>query len=78
MWEGLPVPRVEHNNGIDYYVSLDKDKFINVINSSMEKDYIDIINPISLRSVGVTPIPFENKINIINEYCNWPIFDAKI
>jgi hypothetical protein len=81
MWEGLPVPafgRVEHNNGIDYYVSLDKHNFINIINSSMERDYIDIIIPIYLKSIGVTPIPLDYNLIFINEFRNWPLFDAKI
>jgi hypothetical protein len=46
MWEGLPVPRVENLNGLDYYISLDKDNYINMFNSTNAYNSIDIINPI--------------------------------
>jgi hypothetical protein len=76
MWRGLPLPRVENLNGIDYYISLDKDKFINIIDSTNNNDFIDIINPISCNSVGLTPIPLNSKFGLIRNYRYWPEFVA--
>ena len=33
MWKGLPVPRIENLNGVDYYINLDRDNTINIIDS---------------------------------------------
>jgi hypothetical protein len=78
MWKGLPVPRVESFNGVDHYISLDKDKFINIVDSSMMSEAIDIINPLSSRSVGSRPISWDGKLNILNDSNHFPHYDAPL
>jgi hypothetical protein len=77
MWKGLPVPRVENYNGIDYYISLDKDGFINMFNSKIEDSSISIISPISEKVVGVNNMLFFNKISQLKDSSHFPQFIAK-
>ena len=78
MWKGLPVPRVDNLNGLDYFISLDKDNYINMFNSSMSADHINIINPINCHSIGSTPMAYDSKFSFMKEGFNWPQFDAPI
>jgi hypothetical protein len=71
MWKGLPIPRVENYNGVDYYISLDKDNYINIIDSTMNYDYIDIINPISGNSIGVSPLGMGSKFDFMRQSFTW-------
>lgn len=72
MWGGLPVPRVEHLGGRDYHISLDRDKFINIIDSSAVNNYISIINPLSRTCIGTTPLPMDTKLITLSESKLWP------
>src|ERR1700689_5744146 len=76
MWEGFPVPRVENLNGVDYYISLDKDHYINIMDNTMRGHSINIISPLSGNSIGATSIPLDSKLNIMKEYANWPWFNS--
>jgi hypothetical protein len=78
MWQGLPVPRVENSNGVDYYISVDKDKFINIVDSTRGNEFIDVINPISGHSIGLNPIPLNSKINLLTGYRDWPEFISPV
>jgi len=52
MWQGLPVPRVENINGTEYYISLDKDRFINILDNTRGNNIMDIIDPLTNVSIG--------------------------
>jgi len=73
-WGGLPVPRVENVNGIEYYISLDKDNFINIMDSTYANDAVRIINPLSNTCVGSSPIPMGNKSHLIRDFFKSPFF----
>lgn len=77
MWKGLPVPRVENLNGRDYYLTLDKDNYINMFDSSIYNHSIEIINPITEKSIGISNIPFDGKLDFLNKHSHYPLFDAK-
>lgn len=47
MWKGLPIPRVENLNGRDYFLTKDKDNYINMFDNSFSNHNIEIINPIT-------------------------------
>lgn len=72
MWKGLPVPRVENLNGRDYYITLDKDNYINMFDSSIYNHSVEIINPITEKGIGISNIPFDGKLDFLNQYNNLP------
>jgi hypothetical protein len=53
IWNGLPLPRTEYlKDGTEYYISMDKNKFIRIFNNKIESSVVDIINPMTNRSIG--------------------------
>jgi hypothetical protein len=77
MWARLPVPRVESHGGVDYFISLDNDKFINIMDSTRSHNYLEIINPITRKSLGVHNLTDVDKIVRMGESKLFPHFDAK-
>jgi hypothetical protein len=53
MWNGLPLPRTEYlEDGTEYYISMDQNKFVRIFNNKIESSVVDIINPMTNRSIG--------------------------
>jgi hypothetical protein len=77
MWKGLPVPRVESFNGVDYYITLDKDNFINIIDSTRTNEVLEIINPITGNITGITPLGMGSKYDFMKQSFGWYKSDAK-
>jgi hypothetical protein len=77
MWKGLPVPRREHFYGKEYYISLDKDNYINIVDNGIVSDNVNIINPISGNSVGTRPLPLNSKRMYIRDFDDAPDYVAE-
>ena len=77
MWKGLPVPRVESFNGVDYYITLDKDNWINIIDSTRNSNVIELINPITGNISGTTPLGWGSKEEFLRNTFDWYRSNAK-
>jgi hypothetical protein len=62
MWNDLPLPRVEYlNDGREYHISQDQNNFIRIISNRIEDQLVDIVNPVTGKSVGRELISTEDK-----------------
>jgi len=65
MWNGLPLPRTEYlEDGTEYYITLDQDKFIRIYDNRIESSVVDIINPVSGKSIGRQFVSASDKLEI--------------
>jgi hypothetical protein len=78
MWNSLPLPRVESlNNGTEFYISLDKDGFIKIVNNLHENtSIVDIISPSTEMSIGKEFIGTIDRANIVQSAKDHSFFNA--
>jgi len=56
-WKGLPLPRTEYlPNGDEYYMFLDKDNLVNILDNKIHTNSLDLVNPLTNISIGRKPL----------------------
>jgi hypothetical protein len=64
-WKGLPLPRTEYlPNGEEYFMFLDKDNMVNILDNKIHTTSLDMVNPLTGLSIGRKPVDLMEMVNI--------------
>lgn len=64
-WKGLPLSRTEFlENGDEYYMFLDKNNIVNILDNKIATNSLDLVNPLTGLSIGRRPLDSFEMSNI--------------
>ena len=78
MHNGMVLPRIETlENGTEYYINKDKDGFLQVLSNSFENSgSVDIVNPITGKTLSRMAISITERISLINNARNNAVYNS--